>query len=141
MMVTIIDGTKMLLGRLASNVAKRALLGEEVAIVNSEKVVISGSKKYIMERRLELLHVGQPNYGPFYPRAPDRFVKRVIKGMLPCKRARGREALKRVKCYIGFPEDFKKEKLQNLENADSKRLQYRKVVTIGAISKRMGVKL
>ena len=43
-MVTVIDGDGLLLGRLASMVARRAMSGEEIAIVNAEKAVISGSR-------------------------------------------------------------------------------------------------
>ncbi|HDH44680.1 MAG TPA: 50S ribosomal protein L13, partial [Thermococcus sp.] len=39
-MVTVIDATGAVLGRLASIVAKRLLNGEEIAIVNSEKAII-----------------------------------------------------------------------------------------------------
>ena len=35
---------------MASMVAKRLLLGEDIAIVNSEKVVVSGKKKSIIEK-------------------------------------------------------------------------------------------
>ncbi len=41
-MVTVVDAEGMLLGRLASIVARRSLTGEEFAIVNAEKAVISG---------------------------------------------------------------------------------------------------
>ena len=43
----IIDGQETILGRLASNVAKMALQGEEVAVVNCEKVIITGTRKNI----------------------------------------------------------------------------------------------
>ena len=38
------NGEGMILGRLAAKAAKEALLGEEVKIVNCEKIVISGDK-------------------------------------------------------------------------------------------------
>jgi len=40
-MVTVIDSENLLVGRLASMVAKRALAGEEIAVINAEKAVIS----------------------------------------------------------------------------------------------------
>ena len=46
-MVKLIDGTNATMGRLASYVAKQALKGEEIAIMNCEKVIITGSKKNI----------------------------------------------------------------------------------------------
>ncbi len=140
MMVTIVDGRDLILGRLCASIAKRALQGEEIAIVNAEKIVVSGNKEDIFEKKLEMLHRGQQNYGPFYPKTPERMVKRVIRGMLPYKKSKGREALKRVKCYIGLPEGFKNEKLERIDAAESKRLQYKKVVTMEAISRKMGAR-
>ena len=47
-MVTVINGDGLLLGRLASITAQRALAGEEIAIVNAEKVIISGSRARVL---------------------------------------------------------------------------------------------
>ena len=49
-MTTIIDATGLTLGRLSTNIAKRLLEGEEIAIINSEKAMISGKKSSIKER-------------------------------------------------------------------------------------------
>ena len=46
----IIDASDMILGRLATYVAKKALLGEKVDIVNCEKAVITGNKKSVFEK-------------------------------------------------------------------------------------------
>ena len=45
----IIDGTNAILGRLASYTAKELLKGEEIIIVNCEKIIITGNKKNIEE--------------------------------------------------------------------------------------------
>src|SRR3989338_2100192 len=45
----IIDGENSVLGRIASYVAKEALKGERIAIVNCEKIIISGNKKNVEE--------------------------------------------------------------------------------------------
>lgn len=47
-MTTIINGEGLLLGRMASIVAKRALNGETIAIVNAEKAIISGSRARVL---------------------------------------------------------------------------------------------
>ena len=53
----------------------------------------------------------KPTQGPFFSRDPEKIMKRAIRGMLPDYRlGRGREAWRRVKCYQGVPEKFKKEK-------------------------------
>ena len=46
----IYNGEGMMLGRLAARVAKDALLGEEVKVVNCEKIVISGAKAVTLAR-------------------------------------------------------------------------------------------
>ena len=43
----IIDGTGAIMGRLASYVAKEALKGEEVVILNCNDVIITGNRKNI----------------------------------------------------------------------------------------------
>ena len=41
----IIDGTNLILGRIATFAAKKALEGEQVVIVNCESIVVTGGKK------------------------------------------------------------------------------------------------
>ena len=43
----IIDGKGAVLGRLGSYVAKEALKGEEIVILNCDQVIITGNKKNI----------------------------------------------------------------------------------------------
>ncbi len=45
-MVTIIDSEGAVLGRFCTTVAKRLLNGEEIAVVNSEKVIVTGKKDH-----------------------------------------------------------------------------------------------
>ena len=111
----IIDGKDAILGRLASHVAKLALKGEEVGIVNCEQIVITGNKKFIKKNLEEKrTHVGSTQKGPKVSRTSEKIVKRTIRGMLPNYRTgRGREALKRIKCYVGVPADLAKEKMES----------------------------
>ena len=97
-MTTIIDATGLTLGRLSTNIAKRLLEGEEIAIINSEKAMISGKKSSIKERYKQKREVGTYRKGPFYPRLPDQIVKRTIRGMLPYQKPHGRTAFKRLRC-------------------------------------------
>lgn len=108
----IIDGKNAVLGRLASYTAKEALKGEEVAIVNCEKIIITGNKKSIKEDFEEKRgRVGSSQQGPKHSRTNEKIVKRVIRGMLPDHRVgRGREAYKRIKCYVGIPKEFEESK-------------------------------
>jgi len=108
----IIDGKNEILGRLASYVAREALKGEEIAIVNCEQIIITGNKGFIKENlEAKRLRVGSTQKGPKVSRTSEKIVKRVIRGMLPNYRVgRGREAFKRIKCYAGTPKEFEEAK-------------------------------
>lgn len=108
MKTIVIDGNNAILGRLSSYVAKQLLLGKEIAVVNSDKIVVSGKPKSIISEYKEMKQRGGASLkGPFFPRRPERILKRTIRGMLPHKRRRGDDALKKVKCYAGIPDEFK----------------------------------
>jgi len=108
----IIDGKNATLGRLASYVAKQALKGEEIIIINSEKVIITGSKENIKKDFSEKkTKIGSSQRGPKHSRLYEKIVKRTIRGMLPNHReGRGREAYKKIKCYTGIPKEFENSK-------------------------------
>jgi len=98
----IINGENAILGRLGSYAAKELLKGNTVSIINSESVMISGKKALIVERIKEKRRMGQGGSikGPKYIRQSDRLLKRMIRGMLPWDKPKGREAHKRLRCYI-----------------------------------------
>lgn len=122
-MKMIIDANDAILGRLGTYVAKQLLLGEKVDVVNCEECVISGRKHAVLNDYIQRLHRKAPGKGPFFYRKPDMFVKRAIRGMLPFKRARGREAFKNVKCHTGVPENLKNEKLIKIKDSSIEKLQ------------------
>ncbi|MBN2880640.1 50S ribosomal protein L13 [Candidatus Woesearchaeota archaeon] len=135
----VIDATNQILGRLATFAAKQTLLGEEVRIINSEKAVISGTKSNIVAKYTRLRSMGIPAKGPYFPRLPDRFVRRAIRGMLPHNQARGREAFKRVLCYVGVPAEFAgKETI--MPGADASKLIDTKYMTVKEITTILGAK-
>lgn len=136
----IIDAKDLLLGRLSTLAAKKALEGEAVNIVNCEKAIISGDKKKILKKHKQKFDRGTHTTGPFIPKIPERFVKRSIRGMLPYKKPRGREAFERIKCFHGLPEKFEKEKLEKPSNADFTKLNTLKYLTVGEICKFLGDK-
>lgn len=113
----IINGEGIVLGRLASFVAKQALKGEEVKILNCEKVLISGNKKNIekefQEKRSKM---GSSLKGPKHQRSSEKIVKRAIRGMLPDHReGRGRVAFKKIMCYNKTPKEFEGKETVNLQ--------------------------
>lgn len=128
----VIDAKNKILGRLCSQIAKKALLGEKLVIINAKDAIISGSKSDIYNKFLKKLNVStatNPRRGPFWPRRPDTLLRNSVKKMLPRKKLRGKEALKRVHVYIeDIPERFKKryQKLieEDLPYCDKTRLSY-----------------
>ena len=135
-MTTIIDANGATLGRLSTDTAKRLLGGEEIAIVNSEKAIISGKKTSIKNHYKQKREVGTYRKGPFFPRMPDMIVKRTVRGMIPYQTSHGREAFRRLKCYIGVPKEFEGKKFEILEKVRKQPIDY---VTIKELSKSLGV--
>lgn len=132
----IIDATDTILGRLASIVAKKALQGEEVTIINAEKAVISGTKESVFMKFRFKIDVGDQIKGPFMSRMPDRLVRRTIRGMLPWHSSRGRAAFKKIHVFIGNPENLAgAEKIKEISVASLKNLRY---VYVEEISKHLG---
>ncbi len=128
----VIDAENALLGRLASFSAKQVLKGKKVIIVNSEKAVISGNKQSIIKSyREKKARGGSSQKGPFFPKLPERILKRTIRGMLPKGRGRGRNAIKLVRCYKDLPVEYK----------DTKKItagkKKDKVISLGMVSNRI----
>lgn len=138
-MVDTIDATDLIVGRLASKVAKRALEGERIEIINAEKAVISGDKIMTFKNFKQKIDRGEPSKGPFYPKRPDRIIKRIIRGMLPYKRERGRKALKRIKVFIGNPEQIKEAK--TIKSINYHKMKVHKYIRLEDLSRKLGSKI
>ncbi len=136
----IINAENLIAGRLASYAAKRALMGEKIAIVNSEKAIITGRKKNILAKYSRKIKMGHPFAGPFVSKMPDRLLRRIIKNMLPHDRTRGRIAFKKVMCYIGVPDEFKNKKTENLNEFNITKTKSLSHLSIGEISKHSGAR-
>ncbi len=135
------NGENAILGRLASEVAKQALMGEEIKVVNCEKIVISGRKTNTFAREKQKRdRRGYPTKSSKHPRVPERFVRRAIRGMLPWKKTRGKEAFKRIMCYRGLPEGLNSQNLIVLENISVKKLPTLKYTTIKEVCRNLGGK-
>lgn len=134
----IIDGTNLILGRVATFAAKRALEGESVILVNCEKIIMTGKKKSLLDDKKYSESIGHPFHGPFTAKMPDRIVRRVIRGMLPYQYGRGKKAYRRIKCFMGIPKEYKTQKLETVKNADASKLNTLKFITINDIAKIYG---
>lgn len=136
----IIDAKNNILGRVATYAAKQALLGEEVKVVNCDKAVITGKKNDILARYNQRRQRGIPSRGPFFPRMPDRLVRRTIRGMLPFSQTRGREALKRVLCYVGVPDEFSGKDMVVLKEANVSKVVDTNYITVRELTTLLGAK-
>ena len=136
----IIDATNLIIGRMGTVVAKKALLGESIQIVNSEKAIITGNKKHLLARYKNIRERGAPLVGPYFPRQSDRFVKRTIRGMLPYKQPKGRDALNRIICYKGVPKDLQDKKTESIKGASVEKLSNTKYLTVKEICSYLGEK-
>ena len=133
----VVNADRLILGRMASKIAKRLLTGEEIVIVNAEKAVISGRKGNKVTEAKEFLAVGGVGQGPLHQRRPDRLVRRTVRGMLPFKQPKGKLAYKNLKVCIGIPEALKNQKMETIADAQSKKLKC-SYFTVGEYSREIG---
>jgi len=136
----IIDATDLIIGRLASTAAKKALLGEPIEIVNCEKAIVTGNRSAIFARNKRFKDMGTWKKGPFFYRMPDKYVRRVIRGMLPYKKSHGEKAYKRIKCHIGIPDNLQGKKFETIQSANISKVPNLKYVSVEEICKFMGGK-
>jgi large subunit ribosomal protein L13 len=133
----VIDATDCIMGRVASHVAERALDGETIAVVNAEDAVITGRREQILEKYRTRAQLGSDR-GPAHPRRPDDIMKRSIRGMVPHKTDRGRDAFERIRVYVGNP--YEQEPVV-LEDTSLDRLSNTRFVHLGEISEHLGGKV
>jgi len=136
----IVDGKDLVVGRVASFVAKQALNGETVKIINCEQMYITGDRAFLLEDSHRRRQQGTWSKGPFFFRRPDMYVRRVVRGMIPHKTPRGTLAYKRVLCYIGSPKELEQHKSISIDKANIKHIQNLKYISVGDLCKHMGSK-
>jgi large subunit ribosomal protein L13 len=103
----VIDATGAALGRLASYAAKQALLGKSVVIINCNNAIIIGRTADIVGSYKQKAQRGKGTQkGPYFPRTPERIVKRTARGMLEYTQQRGWDAFRRIICHNETPKEF-----------------------------------
>ena len=130
----VVDAGDCILGRVASEVAERAMAGDRVAVVNAERTVITGNEESTMEVYRKRADIGSDS-GPYYPKRPNGIMKRAIRGMVPYKTDRGREAFENVRVYVGDPFD---EEGEVVEGTSLDRLSNIKFTSLGEVSEQLG---
>jgi large subunit ribosomal protein L13 len=131
----VVDGEGMVLGRLASEVARvlrgkhkpifapHLDTGDHVVIVNADKVVLTSDKA---ERKTIYRHSGYPGgiksetFARLLARRPEEAVRRSIRGMLPKNRL-GRQMLGKLKVYAGPTHPHAAQQPQPLDVAHARR--------------------
>ena len=111
----VVDGTDKVLGRLASEIARRLRgkhkaiytphvdTGDFIVVVNAEKLRVTGNKA---EDKKYFRHSGYPGgiyettFGKMQDRFPGRALEKAVKGMLP-KGPLGYAMIKKLKVYAG----------------------------------------
>jgi large subunit ribosomal protein L13 len=111
----VVDAEGMVLGRLASEVARLLRgkhkptfaphldTGDHVIVVNADKVVLTAAKA---DKKLVHRHSGYPGglktatYADLLRTKPEDAVRRTVRGMLPKNRL-GRQMLTKLKVYAG----------------------------------------
>ena len=121
--VTLVNAEGLIVGRMCSKVAKKLLNGEEVIILNAEKAVFSGKRKSKVAEAKQFLEVGAPNRGPFHYRRPDRFLRKTVRGMVPYKQPKGKNAYKRLKVFMGIPMELTDKEMITFAEAQSANLK------------------
>lgn len=138
----IVDASDLVLGRLSSQVAKilrgkhKAMLspnldcGDNVVIVNADKIKLTGNKK--RDDKTYYWHTGYP--GGIKQRTagevldgnhPDRVVKKAIERMLP-RSPLGRKQFKKLYVYAGaeHPHEAQKPKTLDIASLNPKNTNY-----------------
>jgi large subunit ribosomal protein L13 len=134
----IVDATGLVLGRLASVTAKTLLTGEDVKIVNAEKALITGRKARVYGDYGQARARGSRERGPYFPRRPEMILKRTVRGMLPYKFKRGKDAMARLRIYVGVPRELKGTQFDQPEGAKMRQEGNVLYVELGDLSKRLG---
>jgi large subunit ribosomal protein L13 len=138
--VKIYDAENMVVGRLGAKAAKAAILGDNIVIVNIEKAIITGNRRAVIEAYKEKFDIKtsyNPSRGPFHEHRPDKMVRKMLRGMLPWPTPRGKAAYKRIKVYIGIPEQYIEAEKIVLEATKYKSMK-QKFITVGDLSQELG---
>ena len=135
----IINAENKVVGRIASFVAEQALAGQTVHVLQCENAVLTGPRAYNLANlhaHISLTVKGNPLRSPKYSKMADQILRIAIRGMLPKKGMRGRDAMRRVHCHIGTPAILQGQTITDLSNAKPRGSV--KTTRIGELAQMMG---
>ncbi|MEW6288994.1 MAG: 50S ribosomal protein L13 [Thermodesulfobacteriota bacterium] len=125
----VVDAQGQILGRLASEIARRLRgkhkanfstfqdTGDFVIVVNADKVRLTGKK---LDNKIYYNHSGymgglrERTAKEILEKSPEELIYNAVKGMLP-KNTLGRTQLKKLKVYAGSEHPHEAQKPENLE--------------------------
>jgi large subunit ribosomal protein L13 len=125
----VVDGTDLVLGRLAAEIARRLRgkhkaiytphvdTGDYIVVVNADKIRVTGNKE---QDKKYYRHSGYPGgiyettFGKMQARFPGRALEKAVKGMLP-KGPLGYAMIKKMKVYAGAEHPHTAQQPQTLE--------------------------
>jgi large subunit ribosomal protein L13 len=125
----LIDGTDKVLGRLATEIARRLRgkhkpeytphvdTGDYIVLINADKIRLTGNKE---ADKMYHHHTGFPggiksiNAKDLRDKAPERMIQTAVKGMLP-KNPLGRAMFKKLKVYSGAEHSHQAQQPQPIE--------------------------
>jgi large subunit ribosomal protein L13 len=125
----VVDAQGQILGRLASEIARRLRgkhkpnfstfqdTGDFVIVVNAGKVRLTGRK---LDNKIYYNHSGymgglrERTAKEVLAKSPEELIYKAVKGMLP-KNTLGRTQLKKLKVYVGSEHPHEAQKPENLE--------------------------
>ena len=125
----VVDATDLVLGRMGSKVAKllrgkykpsftpHVDCGDNVIVINAEKVKLTGNK---WTDRIYLRHTGFPGgqreYTPsdLMAKDPDRLIRKVVRGMLPKNRL-GDKIINNLYVFVGAEHNMQAQKPKQID--------------------------
>jgi large subunit ribosomal protein L13 len=125
----LVDGTDKVLGRLASEIARRLRgkhkaiytphvdTGDFIVVVNVDKIRVTGNKAEDKKYYRHSTYPGgisETNFGKMQDRFPGRALEKAVKGMLP-KGPLGYAMIKKLKVYAGGGHPHAAQQPQSLE--------------------------
>ena len=138
----------LIMGRLASIVAELLIKAaredrdDKVIIINSEKAIVSGRPRSVLNVYQAKYKLNHPRKGPFFPRMPDMIMKRTVRGMLPYQRKNvGRRAIRNLKVEIGCPSHLESDLPDGHESGDDSKIRRAlpdRFILLGDISANLG---
>lgn len=138
----------LIMGRLASTVAELLLKAaredrdDKVVIINSEKAIVSGRPRSVLNTYHAKYELNHSRKGPFFPRMPDMILKRTVRGMLPYqKKSSGRRALRNLRVEIGCPSHLEADLPEGHESGDDSKIRRalpERFILLGDISANLG---